>query len=66
VQRVFADFDDFWTTSLSGPVAAMVAKIAPADIERIKSRLRAKLTTDAAGRITCDARANAVKGRVPA
>jgi hypothetical protein len=28
-------------------------------------RLRARLAADAAGRITCSARANAVKGRVP-
>jgi hypothetical protein len=36
----------------------------PADIEILKTRMRARLPTDAAGRITYGARANAVKGRV--
>jgi hypothetical protein len=39
--------------------------MAPNDIELLKARVRARLPTDAAGRITYSARANAVKGRVP-
>ncbi len=65
VQRIFVDFDAFWTTSLKGPASAAFAKIPPADVEKIKARVRAGMTTDSSGRITATARANAVKGRVP-
>ena len=66
VQRSFADFDDFWTTSLLGAsVGPTVAAMAPGDAELLKTRVRARLPADAAGRITYGARANAIKGRVP-
>lgn len=66
VQRPFADFDDFWTTSLMGSsVGPTVAAMASGDAELLKTRVRARLPADAAGRITYAARANAVKGRVP-
>lgn len=66
VQRTFTDFDDFWdsstiTSSLRSTLAAMPA----GDVEGLKSRLRARLPADAAGRITYGARANAIQGRVP-
>ena len=65
VQRTFADFDDFWTTSLLGAsIGPTVAAMASGDVERLKTRLRARLPADAAGRITYAARANAIKGRV--
>jgi hypothetical protein len=66
VERTFADFDDFWaTTVLAGPVAPIIATLPTADAERIKEGARARLPADAAGQITCTGRANAVKGRVP-
>jgi ubiquinone/menaquinone biosynthesis C-methylase UbiE len=66
VQRTFADFDDFWTTTLLGSsVGPTVAAMASGDVELLKTRVRARLPADAAGRITYGARANAVKGRVP-
>jgi hypothetical protein len=66
VQRTFADFDDYWTTILGGPsVGRQLAAMASDDIALLKSRMRARLPADATGRITCSARANAVKGRVP-
>ena len=67
VQRTFADFDDFWTTSLMGAStgSTIAAMMASGDAELLKTRLRARLRADAAGRITYGARANAVKGRVP-
>jgi SAM-dependent methyltransferase len=66
VQRTFADFDDFWTTSLLGSsIGPTVAAMAAGDVERLKARLRTRLPADAAGRITYGARANAIKGRVP-
>jgi ubiquinone/menaquinone biosynthesis C-methylase UbiE len=66
VQRTFADFDDFWTTTLLGSsVGPTIAAMAPGDVELLKTRVRSRLPADAAGRITYGARANAVKGRVP-
>jgi hypothetical protein len=66
VQRTFAGFDDFWTTStLSGSIKPTVAALSPGDLETVKSRVRAKLPADAAGRISYSGFANAVKGRVP-
>lgn len=65
VQRTFTDFEDYWTTILTGPsVGPKLAAMASGDIGLLKGRMRARLTQDAAGRITCGARANAVKGRV--
>jgi SAM-dependent methyltransferase len=66
VQRTFANFDDFWTISLLGSsLGPTVAAMASGEVELLKTRVRARLPADAAGRITCGARANAVKGRVP-
>lgn len=66
VQRTFPDFDDFWTTGLlASSIRPMIAAMASTDVELLKTRVRARLPADAAGRITCAARANAVKGRVP-
>jgi protein-S-isoprenylcysteine O-methyltransferase Ste14/SAM-dependent methyltransferase len=66
VRRTYDDFDDYWETLLGGPsVAAKLAATAPADREELKARMRARLPVGAAGAITCVARANAVKGRVP-
>ena len=65
VQRTFADFDDYWTTILGGPITrAGLAAMTPDTIELLKTRMRARLTPDFAGRITYGARANAIQGRV--
>jgi len=67
VRRSFTDFDDVWATCLLSPsVAAVLATMASGDVDRLKERLRARLPADASGRITYGARANAIKGRVPA
>ncbi|MEO8346402.1 MAG: class I SAM-dependent methyltransferase [Betaproteobacteria bacterium] len=67
VHRTFADFDDLWATSCMAPtVAPKIAAMAPDDVDLLKTGLRARLPADASGRITYSARANAVKGRVPA
>ena len=66
VQRSFSDFDDFWTTCLlAASIRPMIAAMASDDVERLRARVRARLPADATGRITCSARANAIKGRVP-
>jgi SAM-dependent methyltransferase len=66
VQRTFPDFDTFWKIAQTGPrLAPRIAAMPPGDLERLRNRLRDRLTPDAGGRITCDARANAIKGRVP-
>jgi len=66
VQRTFADFEDFWTTSLLGAsIGPTVAAMPPADVEKLKVRVRHRLPGDASGPVTYGSRANAVKGRVP-
>lgn len=64
VQRTFADFDDYWTTVLGGPsVGSKLAAMTSEDLALLQTRMRARLPADEKGRITCKARANAVKGR---
>ena len=66
VERTFADFEDYWTTIQGGPSFAPVFKaMTPADREKLKARLRGRLPAGPGGKITCSARAHAVKGRVP-
>jgi SAM-dependent methyltransferase len=66
VRRTFADFDDFWATTLLGAsVGPTIAAMPAADVEQLKAHVQTRLPADAAGRITYPARANAVKGRVP-
>ena len=63
VQRTFADFDDYWATLFGGPsVRPALAAMTSEDRARLEARMRARLTADAAGRITHSARANAVLG----
>jgi SAM-dependent methyltransferase len=67
VERTYADMDDYWATVLGGPsVGRRLAALVPADVERLKAGLRRRLDIDASGRITCSARANAIRGRIPA
>ena len=67
MQRTFADFDEFWTINLTSPnIGPIIAAMPPGDAEQLKARVRARLPADDAGHITYAARANAVKGRVPA
>jgi SAM-dependent methyltransferase len=62
----FSDFDDFWISNSapSGPVGKAIEKLSAADRERVRSHLRQQLPRDGAGRITYQASANAVKGRI--
>ena len=66
VDRTFADFEDYWTTTvLAATLAPVVATLPANDAERLIARVRASTLADAGGRITARSRANAVKGRVP-
>lgn len=65
VQRTYTDFEDFWTNSQISSVGPIIAAMAPRDAEYLKAQVRARLPADASGRITCNAHANAIKGRVP-
>jgi SAM-dependent methyltransferase len=66
VQRTFADFEDFWTTTLLGAsLKATVATMTPEQVATLKIRTRTSLAADHSGPITTSARANAIKGRVP-
>ena len=63
VQRTFTDFEDYWTTStLAATVGQTIAAMDPGTVELLKARMRAQLIADAAGRITCSARVNAIRG----
>jgi hypothetical protein len=64
-RRVFANFDEFWTVSTgAGSVRPMLNALTPADIEKFKQGVQARLQADEQGRIVHTARANAIKGRV--
>jgi ubiquinone/menaquinone biosynthesis C-methylase UbiE len=66
VQRTFVDFDEYWKSILGGPsIGSKLEAMGPADLSLLKVRVRARLSEDASGRISCSARANAVMGRVP-
>ena len=65
--RVFANFDDFWLAKQTAPsIGATIAAMSSAEVKTLKERVRARLPSDAEGRITYGARANAILGRVPA
>ena len=66
VHRTFVDFDDFWATSLKSPaLRPTLAAMTSGDVETLISRVRARMPTDADGRITAGARAHAIRGRRP-
>jgi ubiquinone/menaquinone biosynthesis C-methylase UbiE len=63
VQRTFADFEDYWTTStLAATVSQMIAAMNPSDLELLKTRMQRRLAANATGSISCSARANAIRG----
>jgi len=67
VERTFATFEDYWMTStITGGVRPTLDAMPAAELDKLKSRVRARMPTDAHGRVTWRARANAVKARVAA
>ena len=65
VQRTFANIDEYWATVRGGPSTTKgLASMSEQNLAILKTRMLQRLAPDATGRITCTARANAVKGRV--
>lgn len=66
VSRTFTDFEDFWSTAITGPSTGPTIAAMPAgDLASLKDCMQSRLPADAAGHITYSASANAIKGRVP-
>jgi len=66
VSRTFDDFDQFWSITTSiGTSRSLLASLPADEVGRLRERVRASLPADAGGRISYEARANAIKGRVP-
>lgn len=66
VQRTFVDFADYWETIRKGPNVGPRLAALPADqLSALQSRMRARLETDAQGRICASGWAHAVRGTVP-
>jgi SAM-dependent methyltransferase len=67
VERTFTDFEAFWQIALTGPrLAPRLEAMSPDDLALLRERMRLRLGADADGRLTCSARAIAIKGRRPA
>jgi SAM-dependent methyltransferase len=65
VERIFADFEEFWTASVKGTLLKhQLAAAAPEIVAQLKTNVHKNLPGDAAGRIALTARTNAVKGLV--
>lgn len=64
VRRTFDDFESYWRINLSSPsLGPAIAKLAPADVERVRAGLQARVRAPASGSFSLPARANAVRGR---
>ena len=67
VSRTFEDFDDFWgSVEIAIAMASATRGMSEGDKAALKTRMRARMGSDSAGRITYSSRANAVTGRAPA
>ena len=65
-RRTFDDFEDYWSIAIAAPnVAPMLSTMPIADVAQLKSRVREQMPIQADGRVSIDARANAIVGRRP-
>jgi len=64
----FPDFNDFWRSQTPSyiPMGKMIEALTETDREKVIESVRAKLPIGPDGRVTCSARANAIKARAPA
>lgn len=66
VARTFADFEDYWASvEIAVGMSQSTRELDWEWKARLKDGLRARLPTDATGRLSFTSRANAVTGRVP-
>lgn len=66
VTRTYASIDDFWSIAQGAPSVGAALGAMPAEQRaQLEARVNAHLQIDATGQVTCSARANAIKGRVP-
>ncbi len=66
VERTFSTFEEYWATStITGGVRPPLEAMAPEERDKLKQRVRARVSADSLGRVTRRARANAIKARVP-
>lgn len=67
VQRRFESFEAFWEIARStAATRGLIEKMTPEQAERLENGVRARMVTDDAGCVIHTARANAVRGLVPA
>jgi ubiquinone/menaquinone biosynthesis C-methylase UbiE len=65
-RRTFDDFEDYWSTTIAAPnLASLLTTMATADVTKLKSRVREQVLIEASGRVSIEARANAIVGRRP-
>jgi SAM-dependent methyltransferase len=63
VQRTFGSFDEYWRVILTSPsLGGRLGAMHAADAATLRGNVQKRLPVDAEGRITCGARANAVRG----
>jgi SAM-dependent methyltransferase len=66
VRRSFADQDEFWQAIVSNTsVGPLIAKMATDEVEHLRAQTLARLTAGPGGSLSYEARANAIRGRVP-
>jgi ubiquinone/menaquinone biosynthesis C-methylase UbiE len=66
VQRSFADFDAFWRAAQKGPrIAPRIGEMRRENVDLLRQRVRSRLAPAIDGGVTCQATANAVRGRRP-
>lgn len=66
-RRTFNDFEDYWSTTIAAPnLAPMLTTLATADVTKLKSRVLEQVPIEASGRVSFEASANAIVGRLPA
>src|SRR5262245_34018234 len=65
-RRTFDDFEDYWSTTIAAPnLASMLTTMAIADVTQLKSRVREQVPIEASGRVSIEARANAIRAHRP-
>ncbi len=66
VDRSYASFEAYWKGLQTLHSAAQIREMGDEVRQELRRRLEARLPSDAAGRVTYSAKANGIKGRVPA